>query len=246
MIIHDVGEYVQQTVVHPPYFVEHLLPRGGSLLLYGRAGEMKSWLAQHIAFCIATGTEWLDFSTTQARVLLVNFEISSASYHQRLKHMAESFSLEDGMLYAASPSMMYLDEPYVFTRFKDEVEDLDPDVVILDCLSGCYGGDENSSSEMSQFLKNVNDLKGERRGIILIHHSNKNLLSLSPMDRARGHTKLTGWVDSILYVVSQGRSAGKQLQFGKVRLAPFQIFSKNIMFEDYVFKLRNTTSREEG
>lgn len=198
---------------------------------------MKSWLAQHMAFCIATGTEWLGFRTTQARCLLANFEISPAGYHERLVLMSRQFTLEPDKLYECSPSYIFLDEPGVFEVFKNQVDTVNPDVVILDCLSGCFGGDENSSREMSGFIRSVVELKGERRGIVLIHHSNKNLLVADPMDKARGHSKLVGFVDSILFLVRQPTC--KQLQFGKTRLCPFVIQAKNIVFEDYVWRIRN-------
>lgn len=236
MSIHDVQEYVQTPVFHPPFIIEHVLPRGGKLLLYGKAGVMKSWLAQYKGFCIATGTEWLGLETTQARVLLVNFEISNWSYHHRLCLMANQFSLEPQVLYEYSPSILYLDDPSVFRRFKARVDEVEPEVIILDCMSGCFGGDENNSREMSGFIGNLEELKGDGRSLVLIHHSNKNILAVDQMDKARGHSKLVGWVDSILHLVNQ--PSGKQLQFGKTRHAPFQMHSKNLVFEDYVWGIR--------
>ena len=235
MIINDVAEYVQQVIPHPPFFIQNLLPRGGSLLLYGRAGEMKSWIVQHMGYCIATGTPWLDFPTTQARCLICNFEISPAGYHERLVLMSTSYQLEPQKLYVTSPSFMPLEEPAVFNAFKAEVDAVNPDVIILDCLSGCFGGDENSSEQMSNLIRSFGELKGETRGVIIVHHSNKNLMVVNPMDKARGHSKLVGYVDSIVYVVSQ--PTGKQLQFGKTRLCPFEVHSRNITFDNYVWRV---------
>lgn len=236
MLAYDVSEWVHQPVFHPPYVIQHLLPVGGSLLLYGKAGAMKSYLVQHMAFCIATGTEWLGFETTQARCLLVNFEISESSYHYRLARMSEVFTVEPQMLYQSSPSIFFLDEGRNFDVFTEMVDRIQPTVVILDCFSGCFGGDENSSAAMGLFIRNLSDLKGDVRSIVIVHHSNKNLMAGAGIDRARGHTKLVGWVDSVVQLVSQ--PDGKQLQFGKVRHAPYQIHSMNIDFQDNTWSRR--------
>lgn len=233
MLVHDVLEWIQTPVFHPPFFVEHLLPRGGCLLLYGQTGVMKSWLVQHMAFCIATGNPWLGLETNQARVLLCNFEISSPSYHHRLQLMSRNFGLEPQMLWEASPSVMFLEEPHVFNNFRETVESISPDVIILDCMSGCFGGDENSPRDISEFMRNMSSLIGTTRGMILVHHSNKDYNNPSVTDRARGHTKLVGWVDSILHMVNQPNF--KQLQFGKTRHAPFLMRSKNLHFESYLW-----------
>lgn len=235
--VHDVAEYVHQPVFHPPFFLQYLLPRGGSLLLYGKAGEMKSYMAMYTGFCIATGTDWLDLHTTQGRCLLCNFEISPVGYHDRLVPMYAVFNTERGMLYEVTLPSTFLEEPAVFNWFMTEiVEPVNPDVVILDCFARCYGGDENSNREVGRFMQNIDMIKADSRGVILIHHSNKNMLVSSPMDKARGHSRLVGDPDSVLYMVSQ--PTGKQMQFGKTRLCPFVMRSKNIIFENNIWSLR--------
>ena len=235
---HDVAEWTQQEVPHPPFFIQHILPKGGILMLYGDAGVMKSWMALHTAFCIATGSEWFDFRTYQARVLIVNFEIAPWGYHDRLVKVNGNFSVEIGMLMESSPGTIFLDEPGVFEAFKNElIEPLQPDVIILDCLARCYGGDENSNQELGRFFLKLDELKMDGRSIILIHHCNKSMLITSTMGRARGGTRLTGDPDSVIRMVEQ--PTGRQLQFEKNRLCDIQnLYSKNIIFENYLWRLR--------
>jgi len=185
-----------------------------------------------MGFCIATGSEWLGFPTQQARVLIVNFEISAIGYHWRLRDMSRNFTLEPQMLYEASPSIIPLEERGVFDRFAADVRPIQPNIIILDCLSGCFTGDENSSREMSSWIMNISELKAEHHAaVVIVHHSNKNLLAISAMDRSRGHTKLPGWVDTVIYMVNQ--PSGVQLQFSKTRLSRREIRSLNIRFQDY-------------
>lgn len=238
MIVHDVRDYVTQRVPPPPFHVQELLPKGGVLLLYGVTGVMKSWLAQHMAFCIATGSDWLSFRTVQGRCFLANFEISPSSYHHRLELMSQHFALEEQMFIQASPSIMYLEQEENFREFQAAIEEAQPEVIILDCLSGCFGGDENNGREVSDFIAKMTELRGNNRSLVIIHHSNKNPLAQAT-DKARGHTKLTGWVDSILYVVNQ--PSCKQIQFSKTRHATRTIHSMNVVFENYLWRIRTGT-----
>ncbi len=242
MQINDVSEYVTWNIPRPVFYIQNLLTLEGSMLIYGAPGVMKSWLAEYTAFCIATGSEWLNFPVTQARTLIVNFEISSDEYHWRLRDMSHIFAVPEQMMYVASPSLTYLEERGTFERFAADIRPIQPKVIILDCMSACFGGDENSSREMSGFIQNITELKNEHHAaVILIHHSNKNILAMSPMDRARGHTKLTGWVDSIIYMINQ--PSGKQLQFGKTRNSRTVLHNLNIQFQDYNWTVRRQPDR---
>ena len=151
--------------------------------------------------------------------------------------MSTAFSLEPQMLYEATFKSHPLDEPATFNWFMENViHPVDPGVIILDCFAKCYGGDENSNQELGRFFAKMDVLKEEGRSVVIIHHSNKTLLVPSPMSKSRGGTRLTGDPDSVIYMLKQ--PTGKQLQFGKTRLSPFPIHSKNIVFENYIWRLR--------
>lgn len=86
---------------------------------------------------------------------------------------------------------------------------------------------------MSQFIGKMTELKREHHAaLVIVHHSNKNLLAVDAMDRARGSTKLTGWVDTVIGMFKQP-SGIVQLQFGKTRNSVHELHSKNIQFENY-------------
>lgn len=232
---HDVSDYIHQNVPHPPFIIQDILPVGGSLLLSGAPGVMKSWVSQFCGYCVATGTIFLGMRTTQVRSMLVNFEISPAGYHERLCQMSTRFTVEPRMLWEYSPGTLYIEEEENFHILQEEVNAVDPGLLIIDCVSGCFGGDENNSQQMSGLIRRFSTLKGNNRSLIIVHHSNKNPLAVSPMDRVRGHTKLPGWVDSVLYMVDQPTC--KQIQFGKHRLATHPMRSLNVRFQDYVWVL---------
>lgn len=236
MIVHDVNEYIHWTIPRPAFYVQDILPKQGVMLLYGSPKVKKSWLVQHMGFCISVGEEWLGFRTEQARVLLAQFEISPIAYAWRLRDMAGHFELQSQMLYETSPMLMYLDEPENFNRFRAMVGELQPKVIVLDCLAACFGGDENDSRDIARFIEGVNELKTENdASVIIVHHTNKNLLPSSSVDRARGHSRLAGFVDTLVYMVEQ--PSGIQLQF-KARQSTRELYNLNIQFEDYLWTRR--------
>jgi len=237
MEIHDVSEYIHWNISRPEFYIQNILPKQGSMLLCGTPGVRKSWLVEYIGFCIASGDECLGFGTEQARVLIINFEISSAAYHWRLRDMGQRFNLQPQMLFEASPSLLFLEERGTFERFAADVRPVQPKIIVLDCLSACFGGDENNSREMSGFIHNVVELKNEHEAsIIIVHHSNKNPMAISSIDRVRGHTRLPGWVDTVVYMVEQ--PSGTQLQFSKARQSLRILHPINVQFENYVWTRR--------
>lgn len=91
MEIHDVSEYVHWNLPRPQFYIQDILPKQGTMLLYGSPKVKKSWLSEYMAFCVATGTPFLGFTTEQARVLIAQFEISPLAYAWRLRdYVAET------------------------------------------------------------------------------------------------------------------------------------------------------------
>ncbi len=232
MQIHDVADYVTHNIPRPTFYIQDILPKQGTMLLYGATGIKKSWLAEWTGFCIATGDDWFGLRTEQARVLIVNFEMSQAGYHWRLRDMIGNFTLEEQMFYEASPNLLMLEDRAVFDRFAEDIRPIHPQVIILDCLQKCYGGNENSKEEMLVFVQHIEELMIEHQAsVIIIHHENRNILSTSPMDRSRGTTLIPGWVDTVIHMTKQ--PSGLQLQFGKTRQATREIHNVNIQFDNY-------------
>lgn len=236
MFVHEVAEYITWQIPRPQFYVQDILPKGGVLLLYGSPKIGKSWLAEYMAFCISLGIECLGFRTEQARTLIAQFEISPIAYAWRLRDMARNFQLQPQMLYETSPGLTYLEDEENYNRLAAAIRPYQPKVIILDCLAACFGGDENNSKDIARWIEKVNMLKSEHEAsVIIVHHTNKNILSTSSVDRARGHSKLAGWVDTLVYMAEQ--PTGVQLQI-KARQASRELPNLNIRFNNYIWELR--------
>lgn len=235
MEVHDVSVFVQQHFPQPEFYIQDILPKQGVMLIYGSPKVRKSWLVQYLGFCMSLGEECLGFRTEQARVLLSNFEISPTAYYWRLRNMTRHFTLQEQKLYVVSPMLMYLDEVENFNRFRAMVRTIEPQVIILDCLAACFGGDENDGGQMAQWIEKVQELREGNTSLIIVHHTNKNLQTGSSVDRARGHSRLAGWVDTLVYMAEQ--PSGVQLQF-KARQSSSELHNVNIGFENYLWSRR--------
>ena len=236
MEIHDVSQYIHLNLPRPQFYIQDILPKQGVMLLYGSPKVRKSWLSEYMAFCISLGIECLGLRTEQARVFIAQFEISPIAYHWRLRDMAQHFELQEGFLYETSPMLMYLNEEENFNRFLAALRTINPRVIILDCLAACFGGDENDSRDVAQFIERMSILKQEfEASLIIVHHTNKSNLIPSSVDRARGHSRLAGWVDTLVYMAEQ--PTGVQLQI-KARQATRDMHNINILFENYLWRVQ--------
>ena len=233
MEVHDVAQYVHWNLPLPEFYIQDLVPKNGVMLVFGDPKVKKSWLVQHMGFSIACGLPWLGFDVLQARAMVVNFEISNISYAWRLRNMFNTgqFPLQEMMFYETSPGLMYIDQTESFNAFMAVVRGFAPQVLILDCMAACYGGDENNGRDMAVFIEKLSQLKTELNcSIILVHHTNKNMMVAGSVNRARGHSRLTGWVDTLMYMADT--HAGVQLQV-KARQATREIPPINIRFNQF-------------
>lgn len=145
--------------------------------------------------------------------------------------MAVNFHLQGQMAYEMTKPLIYLEDEENYNRFAAEIRaaGILPQVIFIDCLSACFGGDENDGEQMAGFIEKMVRLKEEyNASIVIVHHANKNVLNPSSVSRARGHSRLTGWVDTLLYMAEQ--PSGVQLQF-KPRQATRELYNLNVQFD---------------
>jgi len=239
MEVHDVSDFIERTIPPPEFYVQDLLPKQGVMLLFGSPKVGKSWLSKQLAFSIATGDEFLGFSTLQSKVLIIQFEISVIAYQWRLKKLLGLYTLNQGCMYALSPGQMYIEEQENFNNLAHAVRTISPNVLILDCLQACFGGDENDSKDMGKFIGRVEELKRQNvennLAVVVVHHSRKSPSMSSFADTARGQSKLTGWVDTIVHMAKQPN--GVQLQIMS-RQSTRELNNINIRFNNGIFERR--------
>ena len=77
-----------QTLSIPDELVQGLLHRSTKGVLGGSSKAGKSWILLDLAVSVATGTPFLQWPTTQGRVLFINLEIKESFFQGRLQALA--------------------------------------------------------------------------------------------------------------------------------------------------------------
>jgi hypothetical protein len=176
------------------WLVKGLLPLTGLAALFGPSGSGKSFLALHLAGCIATGRKWFGMRVQQAPVVYVMLEGEGA-----IRNRIAALEIAYGPLPTAALSVVL--QPFVLTERQD-VADLAAvlprnSVVFIDTLNrAAPTSDENSSKEMGVILQGAKDLQATIGGlVVLVHHTGKDTTR-----GMRGHSSLHAALDGAIEV----------------------------------------------
>lgn len=193
---------------NPPFYIMGWLPVGGRLVIYAPSKSGKSWLAMQIARRIALGLPLLpakpstsvatnytqsNLSTTLARTLIIQCELSPVTYQGRLKSHTNPNKPYSNMFLGNA-----LDLKIDTARGQDLLEraltEIDPRVLILDPLYKTHTADENDTKEMKLITDYLDYLiENYNLSIVLIHHAGKDITK-----GGRGSSILEGYPDTVL------------------------------------------------
>ncbi|WP_431023310.1 AAA family ATPase [Halomonas sp. H5] len=167
-------------------------------LVYGEPGHGKSFLAIDLAASIAAGTPWHGAVTGRGAVFYIAGE-GRNGLARRLKawEQARETSLAGLPLYVSHRAAP-LDDAASAVEVLKAVDTLAkqagqaPALIVVDTLARCFGGDENSATDMGAFIAHLDALRHRWRATVLVvHHSGKDSTK-----GARGSTALRGAVDA--------------------------------------------------
>jgi RecA/RadA recombinase len=174
--------------------VKHILPAKGMAAIFGPSGSGKSFLALHLAACIATGQKWFGIRTKQSAVAYVMLEGEGG-----IRNRIAALEKEHGSLPVGKFGVVA--QPFRLTEPQD-VEDLaaallHTKVVFIDTLNrAAPTSDENSSKEMGLILEAAKWLQASIGGlVVVVHHTGKD--STKGM---RGHSSLHAALDAAIEV----------------------------------------------
>jgi hypothetical protein len=178
------------------YLVKGLIPRQGLVVLWGPPKCGKSFFTFDLAMHVALGWPYRERRIEQGPVVYVACEGRSGFRKRvdafRQKHLTE----EDPPFYLVPSSLDLISE------YKDLAEDIQqalrddqPVLIVLDTLNRSLNGSEARDEDMSAYIKAADALQ-EKFGcaVIVVHHCGIDAT------RPRGHTSLTGAVDTQIAV----------------------------------------------
>lgn len=191
---------------------------GGLGLLWGEAGVGKSFVACSMAVSVAIGRPWLGHRVAEGPVVYVAGEGGALGVSRRLDAAVTALRCcdpEDGPvpLWIMTPGVDLVAGPAELLAAMDGVR---PQLIIIDTLARCFGGDENSTQDMSRFVRSldmVRDLYG--CSVLVVHHANKT--DKAGSGKVRGSSVLYGAVDVSLQLIGGAVRGEARLVADKLR-----------------------------
>jgi hypothetical protein len=216
-----VGELLALNLPAPPALIEGLLHEGETIVVAGRQKVGKSRLTQQMALSIVTGKPFLGMAVSRiGRVLMIDLENRPAPLSERFRRMGVSPEAGKrlhvwcaGSLDSAFPDAT-ADGKRLLSKMIEQVR---PDVLIIDPWRLWLDGDENDAQNIVRGLKALAALRVAMPtlAIIIVHHVRKEKFE-SPhrllqdpslwADAVSGHHALSSYVDACYGLERQAES----------------------------------------
>lgn len=208
-----------EILARPPAddLIQDLLPDSSSayMLICGRSGIGKTFLALNILYCLATGTPFLSHKTKQCQVGYLSMEGSDRKLLNRFDTLSVSFPDTEDHIHWEHTTAITLTEAGI-DRLEGVITALD--VVIIDPLRPLVPGDYTSPKDASTFLKNLQRVQNETSTrLILIHHIRKpdKRVKVQPEDLQFEVKGASEYVEAATTVLLLERISQPKDNFGK-------------------------------
>lgn len=206
---------------------DYLLNETGLCFIHAADGAGKTLLAMDLAACIATGGDWLNWTTAESRVLYFQGELDRGWWKQRNSRLRQAHECQIS-------NLQWCHERWSLGRFDsktwqtttpglDKLQQMlelhQPHVVFIDPLSKYYGLQENSNDQANEFVARLRDLRAAL-GVtfVIVHHDGK--AQDGKPATMRGASAMRGDSDLSMQLVVRDSGKYVNLIFDKVRHGP--------------------------
>lgn len=167
------------------------------VVVYGPPGKGKSFLALDVACCIAAGIDFHGHAAKSGAVFYI-----AGEGHNGIARRIEAWAQHHG---TSRPARLYVSKAAInlvnathAERVAEAVQELvnttgeTPQMIVIDTMARNFVGDENSATDVGQFVSNLDRMRRQWNAMILIiHHSGK-----ASERGSRGSSALKGAVDA--------------------------------------------------
>lgn len=183
----------------PKWLVYDFILENSTAMLIAPSGSYKSFTALDLALSVASGKEYHGNMVQQADVLYIAGE-GSSGYRARCSAWKEHYQRNINRFYLLPNALDLLQEKIIDVLLDDiDILKLDLGLFVVDTLSRCNTGEENSASDMSRFIQNLDRIRNATGCTVLfVHHTGKNA-SLG----ARGSSAIYASVDTSIECAKQ-------------------------------------------
>jgi len=203
-----------------------ILIEKGKAVLYGIFKSGKSTLLQYVGMCCAGGLPLFNqYKTKKVKVLYLQLEMPYFAFLKRLQNssLSQLPDVQDNF-HVWTAFWLKVDKPEGRETFEQVIQEIQPELLIIDPLYKVMSGSENSVEDMTKIF-DVLDLLIDKYNFALIFSSQGRktqiLEKLGKIDlgdeELRGSSSIPGWVDSILglrYAADTKRTLSFNLRHG--------------------------------
>jgi hypothetical protein len=190
------------------YLIQGFMRRGELMVIYGRPGSGKTFVALDLGVCVAQGRDWNGRKVKPLSVVYIAAE-SPLGVRYRLKALSDRYGGTD-KFFLVGTSVNMFDPRVDLGPLIAEITKLGMDVgmIVVDTLARTMiGGNENSTEDMSRLIANGDILRDKfNASVVWVHHTGKNEAA-----GARGSSALVAATDTELEI------AGMTLRSTKMR-----------------------------
>ena len=183
-----------------PLIGEDIIFRDSLVWLVGKPGCMKSFTALDMAGCVGTGEQWQGWPVTQGPVLILVAEgVRGTKKRVRAWEKAMGRTMDNVHFL---PLAVQSRNAGHWAAFVDLAAELGPVLVVIDTQARVtVGVEENSNTEMGEFVERVERLRAATGAcVMIVHHIGRH------GDTGRGATTVDGAVSTIIKVTKdEGR-----------------------------------------
>ncbi|MCK9506691.1 MAG: AAA family ATPase, partial [Porticoccaceae bacterium] len=188
-----------ERVMNMEYLIDGVLPEDGFAALVGASGTGKSFVGLDIACSVATGKQWHGLDSQRGLVVYISAE--GANGLRRRKRGWEQHHGTPAPLMRILPAAPLLDSAdalllstvvqqaakYTGERVK---------LVVVDTVNRTMSGDENSASDMANFVRGCQVVQQDNQcAVLVIHHSGHG-----DKERARGSSAFFAALDMEIFL----------------------------------------------
>ncbi len=183
----------------PKWLVFDYILENSTAMLIAPSGSYKSFTALDLALSVASGKDYHGNIVQQADVLYIAGE-GSVGYRARCSAWKENYQRNIDRFYLLPNAVDLLQEQMIDILLEDiDILKLDLGLFVIDTLSRCNSGEENSATDMSRFIQNLDRIRNTTGCTVLfVHHTGKNA-SLG----ARGSSAIYASVDTSIECAKQ-------------------------------------------
>ena len=181
------------------WLIKRVLPRRGLAAIYGKPGSFKSFVAKHMALCVALGRPWAERRTRKAPVLYIGAEGAAGLRKRKAGYVKAWRDLPadiDFALVSAAPNLGADPGDLPALIHAIEAAGIVPGLIVVDTLAKTIGAADENGSGMTAFVGNVGALAQHFDCLVVaVHHVG---LGDEAQKRMRGHSSFHGALDAQL------------------------------------------------